>query len=372
MFFITNSNLWTFTVFGPLTYIIFIYSLLFYILPTLTNKTYAVTTKNKSSFNILNTFDLVILICLFFLSFIILLSIWSSPATSSWFGHIIFTNLQWKMSYFIWTLFNIIVFILFNATYLTSREVYDYYIVLYNFSYWLLLLFMSNSILTMIFIIEVISAIIFLLIVTSTFSSTYFYRNSSLSFGNLFQNSTPYTFLQALIYYFWISLISALNLFLFLLLVYLKLHTLDWFTIEFVFEYLTITNSYKDLCAIGLVWTILLLSIFIKSGIAPLYLYKPTFFKGLPFFSLFFYICFFYFFFFLFTIHLLNSYFATLFYFYSLVIVLFVLLGLGTLFFIICDSFYLKVFLAISSILNSLFVFLSLTSLHQISYLFWL
>lgn len=372
MFFITASNLWSISLFAPITYIIFIFSILFYCLPTLTNKTYTITTKTKSSFNKLNSFDILPVIITPFIVLFVLIFMWSCASTSSWFGHIMYTNYQLKISYFITFIFSLILIVLFTTTYLTSREVYDYYIVLYNFFYWILFLFMANSILTVIFVIEVLSAIIFLLIVTSTFSSTYFYNNQSLSFGNLFQNSTPFTFLQSLIYYFWISLISALNLFLFILLLYVKLHTLDWLTIEHIFNYLTLVTSYKDLSAIGLVWFILLLSIFIKSGIAPLYLYKPTFFKGLPFYTLFFYICFFYFFFFLFTIHLLNSYFADIFYFYSMIMTLMVLVGLITLFFIICDSYYLKIFLAISSILNSLFVFLALTSIHSTTLTFWI
>jgi hypothetical protein len=284
----------------------------------------------------------------------------------------VFTSYQFKIFLLLSISFLTVVSSLLLSSYLTSREIYDYIIVLFNFFYWIVLLFNSNSILTTIFIIEVISAVIFLLIVTSTFSSVYFYRNLSFTFGNLFQNSTPYTFLQSLIYYFWISLISALNLFLFILLMYVKVHSLDWFTTEHIFIYLTLTTSYKNLCSLGLVWFVLLLSIFIKSGIAPLYLYKPTFFKGLPFYTLFFYICFFYFAFFLFVIHLLNSYFSEIFYFYSIIMTTLVLTGLVTLLFIICDSYYLKIFLAISSILNSLFVFLALTSLHSQTLMLWL
>ena len=372
MFFLTYSNLWSISVFLPLTYTIFVFSGLLYCAPTLKNQTYFAVTKSKSLFSKLNTFDLLPLMYSPLLILLLVLFMWSAPATSAWFGHIIFANYQLKMTYFVFSLFFFITYILLTTMYFTSREVYDYFIVLYNFFYWIVLLFMANTIFTTIFIIEVISAVIFLLIVTSTFTSNYFYRNLDLSFGNLFQNSTPYTFLQALIYYVWISLISALNLFIFILLLYIKLHTLDWFTLEHVFQYLTLVTSVKDLLGIGCAWLVFLLSIFIKSGIAPLYLYKPTFFKGLPFYTLAFYICFFYFFFFLFTIHLLNAYFAEIFYFYSFAITLLVLLGLFTLFFIICDSYYLKVFLAVSSILNSLFVFLALTSNHATSITFWL
>ena len=372
MLFITLSNLWTLSIFAPFTYTIFIISILFYCLPTLTNKTVSIHTKTKSLFVKINSTDVLPLIFSPIIIFFITLYLWNLPSTSAWFGHIIFTSYQLKASFLLSLSFFSVLGSLLMSSYLTSREIYDYIIVLFNFFYWIILLFNSNSILTSIFIIEVISAVIFLLIVTSTFSSVYFYRNLNFTFGNLFQNSTPYTFLQSLIYYFWISLISALNLFLFILLLYLKIHSLDWFTIEHIFNYLVLTTSYKNLSSVGLVWFVLLLSIFIKSGIAPLYLYKPTFFKGLPFYTLFFYICFFYFAFFLFVINLLNSYFSEIFYFYSVIMTALVVLGLVTLLFIICESYYLKIFLAISSILNSLFVFLALTSLHSQTITLWI
>ena len=372
MFFITYSNLWSFSVFLPLTYAVFIFSALFYTLPTLKNQTSYTTTKTKSLFLKIDFSDIVFVTCTPLLVILLTLFLWGSPSSSIWFSHILCTNHTLKMSYWLIFIFSLVNFVLLSTSYLTSREIYDYFIVLYNFLYWILMLFASNTIFTAIFVIEVISAVIFLLIVTSTYSTNYFYRNTSFAFGNLFQNSTPFTFLQSLIYYFWISLISALNLFLFILLMYIKVHTLDWFTLEHVFIYLTSVTSLKDLISFGAVWLILLLSIFIKSGIAPLYLYKPTFFKGLPFYTLFFYICFFYFFFFLFVIHMLNSYFSEIFYFYTSIVTVLIVIGLLVLLFIICDSYYLKIFLAISSILNSLFVLLSLTSAHTAVITFWI
>ena len=288
MFFVTYSNLWSLSVFFPLTYIIFLFSVLFYCLPTLKNQLSFSITKTKSLFLKLNALDLLAIIITPLITTLILLLMWSAPSISVWFGHLTYTNYQSKVFYLLILVYFLVLITLASTSYFTSREIYDYFIVLYNFLYWILLLFLSNSIFTTIFVIEVISALIFLLIVTSTYSSNYYYRNLNLSFGNLFQNSTPHVFLQSLIFYFWISLISALNLFLFLLLLYIKCYTFDWFTLEQIFTYLTHISSFKNLISLGFMWSILILSIFIKSGIAPLYLYKPTFFKGLPFYTLFF------------------------------------------------------------------------------------
>lgn len=372
MVFVTFSNLWSLVYFFAFTYIAFLFSAIIYCLPTLTNKSCYSVSKNNFSFKYTNSFDifpvLVVPILLLFLTQLL----WVSPSISAWFGHLIFSGLQLKITYLImFTYFGVI--LTFSSTsYFSSREIYDFIITIFNFFFWTILLFMSNSIFTSIFIIEVLSTLIFLLIITSTFSTTFFYRNINFSHGHLFQHSTPQTYLQSLLFFFWVSLISSLNLFLFCLFFYLKVLTLDWFLIEYVFMYLTTTSSLKDLIFVGTSWFILIFCLFLKCGIAPLYIWKPTFFKGIPFHTIFFYICFFYFFLFIFIIHLLTSYFSEVFYFYSYVTTLFLLLGLITLLFIVCDSYYFKSFLAISSILNSLFVFIALSSIHNTTMVFWL
>ena len=110
---------------------------------------------------------------------------------------------------------------------------------------------MANSIFTLMFIIEVISTLIFLLITTSVFSTTFFYKNISFDTTNFFQNTTPFTFLHSLFYFFWISLLSSLNLFVFIIFLYKALVTLDWFLIEHVVYYLTHVSNIKSLFFIG-------------------------------------------------------------------------------------------------------------------------
>jgi len=303
---------------------------------------------------------------------LLLTFLWSSATTSAWFGHLIIAPFQCKVISLILATFTLVLLTLMSTSYFSSREFYDFVVVIFNFMYWIILLFASNTIFTSIFVIEVLSTLIFLLIITSTFSSSFFYRNLNLSFGHSFQQSTPHTYLQALLYFFWVSLISSLNLFLFCLLFYIKVLTLDWFLMEYVFLFLVNTSSIKELVVIGIAWFILLSCIFLKCGIAPLYIWKPSFFKGLPIYTIFIYICFFYFFLFLFIIHLLTSYFSGVFYFYSYITTVFVLTGLLTLLFIICDSYYIKAFLAISSILNSLFVLMAMSTTHTVSVTLWM
>ena len=372
MFFVTYANLWSFAVFLPLTYIILIVSTIIYILPISSNALKTSSSKIKSDFYWLNNNDFFYLVLTFAGILISLFMLWTAPITSAWFGHVIITAFQTKISFLIIVTFLLILLTILNSHYLTSREVFDFVVTLLSFVYWLLLLFYSNSLFTSIFIIEVLSALLFLLLVTSTFSSAYYYKNTNLNFGHSFQNSTPYTYLQSILYFFWVSLISSLNLFLFTLLLYTQLLTFDWFLIEHTFIYFVNATGTKDVLTLGLTWFVLMSCIFLKCGIAPLYIWKPTFFKGIPFYTLFFYVCFFYFLLFLFIINLITSYFSELYYYYVFISLIFITSGLITLLFIICESYYLKSFIALSSILNSLFVILALTAVRSVNLLFFL
>jgi hypothetical protein len=104
-------------------------------------------------------------------------------------------------------------------------------------------------------------------------------------------------------------------------------------------------------------WCILIFSIFTKCGLAPFFFWKPTFFKGLTFTSIFYYICIFYFSLFLFFINFITNNFHFIFYFFHNIFILLVIVGLFMVLFLVLEAFYLKTFLAISSILNSLMLF---------------
>jgi len=373
MFNITFSILWSFSLFFTLTYLTFIISLITYLIPVICtqNNQNSVST-NKSNFSFINANELLPLFITPYFIFMVINTAWSGPMVSAWFGHVLVTSFQVKITYLLLASFIIYLGVLTATTHFSSREVFDYLNTTFSIFYWVLVLFTSNSIMTVIFVIEVLSATLFLLIITSTFSSTYFYRNLNLSFGHLFQQSTPYTYLQSILFFFWISLISSLNLFLFCILFYTKVLTLDWSLVEYIFIYFVNSTSVKDVFALGLCWFIFIFCIFLKCGLAPLYVWKPTFFKGIPLYTLFFYVTFFYFFLFIYIIHLLTSYFGEVFFFYSLVVSVMTIVGLVMLLFIICESFYIKAFLAMSSILNSLFVFLALTTPHVTDTLLWL
>lgn len=371
MLLITLTNLWSLTYFFVLTYLTIVISIFFYVLPTLS---FAPTgaSRQKSPFHYINSLEIMNIIMLYVFLITLLGMSWSSQALSVWFGHVLFSSLQLKITPILLLTYTAVLYALLSTSYFTSREIYDYLTVTLNFLYWGLLLFVSNTLFATIFIIEVLSTLLFLLLITSAFSSTFFYRNLDLSFGHSFQQSTPYSFLHSILFFFWIALLCSLGLFLFVLVLYTKLFTLDWFLLEHVYMLLATTSSVTELTSIGLAWFLLLICIFLKCGIAPLFFWKPAFFKGLTFSAILVYICFFYFTLFIFLIHMLTSYFSVLLYSYALFLITLVLVGLLTLLAIMCDAVYIKSFLAISSILNSLFVLLAVGTTHTTPLILWL
>ena len=213
----------------------------------------------------------------------------------------------------------------------------------------------------MIFIIEVQSALLFLILITSTFSSNYFYRNTDFSNYNFFSSQLPYAVLTSIMFFFWVSLLTSLNLFLFTIFLYQKVFSFDWYLIEHIFIYFIDSSTYNDIWSFGLYWFILIFSIFTKSGIAPFFIWKPTFFKGISLNLILFYICFFYYSIFLYFIYLMTNLMHCILYYYSFILLTLILVSIFFVISLVCEASYLKTFLAISSILNSILVMLALT-----------
>lgn len=344
-----------------LFYIIIITSVILYAIPsikTLTNLKF----KKTSQFDFLSGYDIfwllttpLYLLCLINYS-------WSGPSLSIWFGNLIFTTFQYKIGFLVLLFFTLLLYSYCSVFYFSSKDIYDYTIICLNFLLWVYLLFLSNNILSFIFFIEILSTLIFLLLITSTFSTTFFYNNLNLNLYNYFNYTTPLFYIQMLMFFFWTSLVSSLNLFFFLVIFYFKFLTLDWSYLELTVYYFFNETSVYEYISFSIVWFNFLFCFFLKCGLVPFYFWKPVFFKGIPLHALSFYILFFYFFIFFFFIYFFLVYVNELFYFFIFLNTLLFVVGFTFLLFILCESYYIKAFLALSSILNTLFVFLAMNS----------
>lgn len=368
----TQTSIWSLTYFFLFFYNLLIFSAILYLIANIRDFTNYTSFSNNTLFSYVSGLDLLWLLLTPIITMFIINFSWTSPTLMVWFGHLIFSSFQLKITYLVTFTFTLIWVAYASSFYYSSQEVFDYTIVTYSFFMWTVFLFYSNNIFTVIFFIEILSTLITLLLITSVFSSTYFYNNLSLTNHSYFNQSTPFSFLQTLMFFFWISLVSSLNLFLFLTVFYLKFLTFDWFTLEAIFYYVVSISNLKSIFLTSLVWFSFLFCIFLKCGLVPFYFWKPIFFKGIPLHALFFYIVFFYFFIFYFFIYFLLIYLSELFYFNIFINLVMLTTGLVFLVFIICESYYIKSFLAMSSILNTLLVFLSMSSSSIIDYTFLL
>jgi hypothetical protein len=363
--------LWTTNFFFLIIYSYLVFSFIIYCLP---NFKHWFKNKNKKNFN---KFFYIpgqhLLPCTFLLCFLLVLVhlSWLSPTVYPWFGHLIFDSFQYKIFFLMLFIFLLIQVITQNTSYYSNSEAFDFYLLSHHIFLWFITLFYVNSIFTFLFTIEILSTIIFLFLVSSSSNTTYIYNNVSLRSNSYFQKTFPVTYSKSLIFFFWISLFASINLFLFSILIYINFLTFDWTLMEHLLFFINTFSNFKSLCLTIVVWFNLLFCIFLKCGIAPFFIWKPVFFKGLPIYSLYFYICFFYFFFFIFLLNFLTVNCGELFLNFIYVNILLLVLGLILVFFLLCDSFYIKSFLAVSSILNSLFVLLSLTHVNS-SFLFFI
>ena len=247
-----------------------------------------------------------------------------------------------------------------NNTLFRSRSYYDLCLVFINFWFWLSILYYSFTIFVLFFVLEILTTLTFLLLITSIIGhSMYFPINVNLikSTWSFYQYLT---YLSSLIYFFWISLFTSILLYYLTFYFIIYYLTFDWFLLEWVFWSLTIEFDYNQILTLGVVWVGFIILILVKLGLAPFYLWKPIFFKGLPLSTLLFYICFYYFFFLIFFLNFFKFYFIELIVYFWYWILIILILGIFSLYLLLVDIYYFKSFLALSSILNTLLVFLVL------------
>lgn len=361
--------LWNLVFFCGYVYLISIISIIFFIIPFIKTLNENVQKKKETSFECISGLDILNVLIYLIATLLGVLSLWSGVTATAWFSHLIFSNFQFKTTFLVIATFGLIALINGNSFYFSSKETYDYTVVISHLLLWVIVLFFTNSLLAIIFIVEILSTLIFLLLATSTFSSTHYYNNLNLNLHNYFNDTLPFFFIQTLLFFFWISLVSSLNLFFALLHFYINFLTFDWFIIENFFIFLMSCLTLKNFIFLIFTWFNFLFCIFLKCGLVPFFFWKPTFFKGIPLNLFFFYITFFYFFIFLFFVIFFLIYLTEVFYHLLVVNVIMLAAGFSLLLAALLEAFYLKTFLALSSILNTLFIFLILNSINTLDFL---
>lgn len=277
--------------------------------------------------------------------------------TSFWYSHITFSSFQLKIIYLILLSYFLTLSLLLRLSLSLSDDKLDFILSTTNLFYWIMFIFMTNNLFTFIFIVEILSISVMLLNTTSIFYENNLNQKSNFSNNYAFFLNLPYFKVNSLLLYFWVSFIASTNLFIFLYLYIYYFLTLDLVLSEVVLSYLKVTWGVFSFLPYLFTWSVFLISIFVKCGLVPFFMWKPNFFKGISFKYLFVYITFYYFFT---LIFILNFVFVELVEYVSIFIIGSVILLISGLLIILTQLYsvtYIKSFLAYSSILNSLLVF---------------
>jgi hypothetical protein len=268
--------------------------------------------------------------------------------------------MQFKLTYVLY--FFIVTYLIAVSTgiHSSSVNVLDYLISVLNFFFWTWFTSFSSNVFSFIFFLELLSAATTLFLVTSSFASSHFHNNLSFSRHSYFSTSMPTSFLQMIMLFFWLTLVSSLTLFLLLLFSYLKFFSYDFSLLSTVFTFTTTVSSLWSAVSVSFVWLTLLACIFIKCGIAPFYLWKPAFFRGMSLNALFFYVYVYYFTVFFLSLYVTFFYLNEIFMFHLYVSLALVAVATLILPSILTESYYIKTFLALSSVLNSILLIYAL------------
>ena len=286
----------------------------------------------------------------------------SGPISSIWHSHLIVTNLQLKFQFFIF-----FIFLLTTIPYLLSvifynQTTFDFLLTIINLFLWVSLLYFSSNLFTIIFFLEILSAAVMLFTSASYFFSNLNFKKINLSSNNYLNLNLPYYQTSSLIFFFWVSFLASVSLFFYLLFFIYYFNTLDVFLLEYLFNFLTVNLTFYEYLSFFSIWFGFIFCIFLKCGLVPFFIWKPLFFKGLSYLYLFIYTCFYYFFLLIFFVLFFSLYFPFIFTYYIFISFSLLLIGWFLLFTILFNNTYLKSFFAISSILNTLLVFVVLLS----------
>jgi len=115
-------------------YITLFYSLIVYLLPlTLSGGNLSLSSNKRSSFYLLSGLECLHVKFIPLLLLLVLNILWVSNSITAWFGSLVFTSFQHKMVLLLIFVFWIVLLVFANASFLSSHEIYDFWIVKYNF-----------------------------------------------------------------------------------------------------------------------------------------------------------------------------------------------------------------------------------------------
>lgn len=290
---------------------------------------------------------------------LIFVVIWKSSPLVCWYSHFMVTGLQFKFFYFFILTLLLTFLVIFNRK---SVQVFDVdgFLILLLLTVWVFCFFTVTNIITFFFCIEVLTTtVLTLLVVFFSFQVSRSSKVNTLRELVLGEGDNLLNFFS-LIFFFWVSVITSVLIFLFLTYFSSFFFLSDWYLINFFIYFVLSTHSLKILSLLFASVFVFFILIFFKLGLPPFFFWKLFFFIHSSFVFIYLYITTFYFFvFFVFLFFLHNWCTSLLLYFHN---ILFFLLLVSIL--MITCTFYtitkVKFFFVYSSLINSVFLLLIL------------
>ena len=280
----------------------------------------------------------------------------------------LFWNSHFKLSNFL--IFILILLLLLNFFFLKVTEstyfsTYsykpEYFFALINLSLFLPIIFLSNTLFTFLFILEVNSSLIFYKFIVSRF---WFKKNILKNKSEVynFYRLLPKNYLNMLFFQYWATFFSSIMILFSIIVFFYMFGTTEWTLVNYL-VLLNFNINYFNVKSFLVTLNILLLFAFlVKIGFTPIQLYKIEIYKGLPYLAIFFYTTYYFLVFFLFFTILLIYFLSSMSYIWGLLLMFIILVGTFYVIILMFDINILKVFFAYSTLINSIgFVILVLS-----------
>ena len=267
-----------------------------------------------------------------------------------WFNHLKFNNFN----------FSLIILIIFFALILinliklvkNSNINYnlDYFSSIINLTIFVPILFLSNTIFTFLFLLELTSLII---LYKFSVSKVWFDNNKNFN-KNSFGRLLPKSYLNMIFFQYWANFFSSMLLMFSIFNIIYMFGSSDWFFINTLNNVNTNIFYFNNNIIFTYIYLSFLIGFFLKIGFTPLHLFKIEVYKGIPFISIFFYTSWYFLSFFLYFLIIIYNNLYNLKIYFNLIIYIFLLIGLFYSISLLFDVNLVKSFFAYSTIVNVL------------------
>lgn len=280
-----------------------------------------------------------------------------------WFNHLKINNF---LLYIIYIILTISLFVIFLLKFIKNTNVnysLDYFSSLFNLIIFIPIIFISNTVYTFLFILEINSLLI---LYKFSVSRNWFSKNIYLDKNkNTFDRFLPKSYLNMLFFQYWANFFSSMLIMFSIFNIIYIYGSSEWFFLNFLNDSMYLGTFNSNIFYSILLWLPFFTGLFLKIGFTPLHLFKIEVYKGIPFISIFFYTTFYFISFFLFftiiILYNLNSFKL----YWKLIMFLFIIIGLIYSIFLLFDVNLTKAFFAYSTVVNVLtFIIIIFISLN--------